>query len=141
MRKLIINTNKAQHTFKFYDGIWISTLQVNGKEIEFEIYKETFDELLVSDILGFIESDNFDKVKYQSVKLLTQLSLSFWGYNYQDSIFHLQGISIGMDVDEEIADFQCIYHMSSIQNDFEDFANWKVDIENYKVIGVRREQI
>ncbi|WP_372871142.1 hypothetical protein [Shewanella sp.] len=135
-------TTENHHIFRYFDDVWICEISAaDGQDFSVEIYQEEYDDELLVRILSFLETDAFDTLKSDGLAQLAILSTAFWGAGYSDAAFDFQGVTIGMDSDSDLSDFQLIYHMSSALNDFDDYANWIVDIKDYRVVGVRRQQL
>lgn len=128
--------------FLFYEGanLWLASLDEIEHEATFEVYKENLDVSLISKILSFLSSEEYFSFELKSKNLLSNLSVQFWGKDFKNIFFHFSGITI-RDFQREI-DFQVFFHMSSNSNDLEaDFANWIVDVKDFKIVGAYREQL
>ncbi|WP_299108781.1 hypothetical protein [uncultured Tenacibaculum sp.] len=140
-KELIIQTKRENYEFKFYEEVWISNIINELGNFSIEVYKDTLDQNKLGKVLKFIESETLLTILKRSEALLQLLAINFWGEDYKGAEFNFQGIIISANVDEELVDFQLCFHMSSALNDFDDFANWIVDMKNSKITGVKREQL
>lgn len=140
-KQVKISTNKSKYVFNFYDELWVSEIITFKESFSFEIYGLSFDNICITRILEFVEKDSFYKIKNKGKEVLNLLAIHFWGEEYKDSIFDFQGIVVDLESEEELGDFQLYYHMISKSNEFEDFANWILDIKDFKITGARRKQL
>jgi len=127
--------------FIFYvnDSMWLAPLSEMSNEATFEVYNKELNVPLVSKILNFLNTEKHLSLELKSKDLLSNLSTQFWDNTLLNPVFHFSGITL-KDFQREI-DFQMLFQMSSKDNDFYDYANWIVDVKDFRIVGVFREQL
>ena len=86
-----------------------------------------------------INTEKYLSLELKSKDLLSNLSTQFWDNTILSPVFHFSGITL-KDFQREI-DFQMSFQMSSNDNEFYDYANWVVDVKDFRIVGVFREQL
>ncbi|CAA0176870.1 hypothetical protein [Tenacibaculum maritimum] len=127
--------------FIFYvnDFMWLAPLNEISNEATFEVYNKELNVPLVSKILDFLNTEKYLSLELKSKDLLSSLSTQFWDNTLLSPLFHFSGIRL-KDFQREI-DFQMLFQMSSNDNDFYDYANWIVEVKDFRIVGVFREQL
>ncbi len=139
MKTLRIN-NKEYQFVGSAEECWITNILTSIGEMRVEIYTNEIDAEHLKNVIDFALQDNFAGILNRGRSLLTSLSAEFWGPEIDDAEFLSPDISIGLYHDLKTVDFQINFQMRSAKDNFDDLANWKVDIKNKKIIGVRREE-
>lgn len=135
-----IEIDNKRFTFYKNDSMWLATLNEMGSEATFEVYNNELDVSLVSKILNFLNTEEYLSLELKGKGLLSSLSTQFWDNTLLYSVFHFSGIRLS-DFRREV-DFQILFHMSSNDNNFgSDYANWILDVKDFKIVGVFREQL
>jgi hypothetical protein len=124
--------------FKKYDEFWLSNLMFNQSESTFEIYAETLNESQLQKILSNFNT-KISQIDVECRFLLEALSEVFWGHN-QNKIFDFSGFVIDTTTDKLMIDFRMCYHCSG-KDGFSDFANWLIDVKDFKIVGCSRQQL
>jgi len=138
MTKLIV----LDKSFSFYkkDSMWFTYLNEISNEATFEVYAEEINISLVEKILKFLTTEKYNLLESKCRDLLLSLSNQFWEGAFQNPYFDFSGIII-RDFKIE-TDFQLLFQMSSDEDDFgSDYANWIVNIKDFRIIGAFREQL
>lgn len=129
-------------SFIFYedDSMWLTSLNEISDDATFEIYNKELNVPLVTKILKFLNGEKYISLEVKSKNLLSNLSTQFWGDDLFCPIFYFTGITI-FDFQRDV-DFQVLFQMSSDHKGFgSDYANWRVDVKDFKIIGAFREQL
>lgn len=134
MEKTINNT-----IFRYYEDFWLSEVNFNGAQSTFEIYKDEINEKLLIKILAKIEANLLLDMEKKATEILKMLSIMFWG-NDRNTEFKFAGFIIDEYVDYVHSDFRMCFHCFG-QDNFSDFANWVVDIKDFKIVGCSRMQL
>ena len=124
--------------FRKYDEFWISDIEFNSIESSIEIYKETLNEVLLKKILSELNGKVLE-LDFDGQQILFSLSKAFWGHS-QNNIFKFSGIVIDNTSENLFIDFRMCYHCSGEDN-FSDYANWYIDIKDFKIVGCSRFQL
>jgi hypothetical protein len=127
-------------TFKYYEDLWMCYPEHETSELTFEIYNESIDSDLVAKIFSMLDDKSIQLLYTEAISWLMNLSLSFWKRDMQPA-FTLSGITIGLNGGNKQSDFSLCYHMSSKIDTFSDYANWLVDIRDFKIVACSREQV
>jgi hypothetical protein len=126
------------YTFKKYDGFWFSNLKFNNVESSIEIFKETLDEGLLNKIISELEY-KIVQLDKEGCHLLSDLSESFWGHD-KNKTFVFSGFVIDKITENMYIDFRLCYHCQGEDN-FSDYANWFIDVKDFKILGCSRQQL
>ncbi len=124
--------------FRKFDEFWLSDFEFNQNETSFEIYQETFNEELIHKILTELNGELLN-VNKEGVYLLSILSEIFWGHD-RNNVFQFSGFVIDNEISQRFIDFRMCYHCTGEDN-FSDFANWFIDIKDFKIVGCIRQQL
>ena len=133
-----IEKNINNQVFKKHEEFWLSNLHFDGIDTTFEIFKNEINEPLISSILIRLEDRLLD-IKSSSILLLQSLSQFFWGHS-NNLEFSFSGFVIDNQIDFQQCDFRMCFHCFGIEN-FSDYANWFVDIKDFKIVGCWRQQL
>jgi hypothetical protein len=124
--------------FKKYEDFWLSNILFNNNENTFEIYQENLNETAINKILLELNK-RVVKIDIDAISLLKMLSKVFWGHN-RNNDFIFSGFIIDEATINLFADFRMCYHCSGVDN-FSDYANWYIDIKDFRIIGCNRQQL
>lgn len=126
--------------FKRHQDVWMAPLTSEDPERTFEVYHENINTSLVKDILSKIDDGSIQHIYNDAVPCLKKLSSDFWKKDMSPE-FILSGVTIGLNGGNSNSDFSLFYHMNSKINAFSDYANWLVDVRDFKITECRREQL
>jgi hypothetical protein len=126
------------YTFRKHDGFWLANLKFNHIESSIEIFKETLDEGLLNKIISELEG-KVVKLDKEGCHLLNVLSESFWGHD-KNNIFVFSGFMIDSITENMFIDFRLCYHCGGEDN-FSDYANWFIDVKDFRIVGCSRKQL
>jgi hypothetical protein len=132
--ELIVNNTR----FVKYDECWIGDISILKYETTIEIYSEDIDIALVSEIIEKC-NNTIPLLMSSSQEILSTVALHFWGEKGYD-IFSFSGIVIGLNHNNTFIDFRLVFHNSG-KNNHSDYANWMIDIKDFKIVGCRREPL
>jgi hypothetical protein len=124
-------------TFKKYEDFWLSNIYFDGTESSFEIFQESLNEKLISQIIERVEGGFLINLKATAIPLLKNLSEIFWGHG-NNNLFSFSGFMIDSNFNQ--CDFRMCFHCHG-QNNFYDYANWFIDIKDFRIIGCWRSQL
>lgn len=124
--------------FKKYDDFWQANIFFNSQQTTFEVYSEELNEEIILQIDTELDTKVLciDKnAKY----LLGELSTFFWLHN-RNKVFTFSGFVIDEITSKLFLDFRMCYHCYGNDN-FSDFANWYIDIKDFRIVGCSRQQL
>ena len=115
----------------------MSDIYFNNSENTFEIHSESLNESLIEDILLNM-SNQIEILDKDALPLLVHLSKVFWG-NDHNSCFVFSGFLIDETTTRLDIDFRMSYHNSG--DEFSDYANWYIDVKDFRIMGCFRQQL
>ncbi len=130
--------NIDKYIFRKYDEFWMANIEFKLIETTFEIFEETLNEDLVKRIISEIDNKILE-LDINGNHLLKSLSETFWGHS-KNNVFTFSGFVIDTITQNLCIDFRLCYHCQG-QDNFSDFANWYIDIKDFKIVGCSRQQI
>lgn len=124
--------------FKKFEDFWMADLSFNKKETTFEIYDEVLNEGKIQKIILELENKVLILDK-EGRCLLSKLSSIFWQHD-KNSHFTFSGFVIDEMTKSTFLDFRMCYHCYG-EDQFSDYANWFVDVKDFRIVGCRRQEI